>query len=209
MKKTVLLIIISVFLFPLTAASTYVYKGDDSVITSSDTAIATLPLVVDTSSINEKVFYGFYSGEGTVEAYLSSGWGGTTTEQRLMFKESIIGITGSTYYYKATAEINFYVYIFSNSSYKLSLKWTHLYYKGSKTTYQIPVTISIDNKDQTSTGTDINSATSYDIDTFNPSTDGILIHRDYTYTANTGKYNSFNQKKADYTGYMALTLSTI
>lgn len=235
MKKIVLLIIISVFLFPLTAVSTYVYKGDDSVIVdkTTDTPVATLPLVVDTSNITDKVFYGFYTKEGTVGQDSSD----TTTYEKLVFNESIVNIDtySSTYTYTASANIKFYLYILSGSNkYKLSLKWTHL--SGSLTyksggwgggndsqNQTIPVSITIkdeNNKDVTrkSSGTDISSAKAYEIDTFDPSVDGILMHMDYSYEAKTDEYtNKYTSGRNTYTissynnftGTMSLILSTI
>lgn len=241
MKKIVLFIIISVFLFPLTAVSTYVYKGDDSVIVdkTTDTPVATLPLVVDTSNITDKVFYGFYTKEGTVGQDSSD----TTTYEKLVFNESIVNFDtySSTYTYTASANIKFYLYILSRSNkYKLSLKWTHL--SGSLTPSSssggrgggnnsrnqtvettIPVSITIkdeNNKDvtRTSSGKDIYSAKAYEIDTFDPSVDGILMHMDYSYEAKTDEYtnkytsgwntytiSSYN----NFTGTMSLILSTI
>ena len=227
MKKIVLLMIIFVFLFPLTAKSEYVYKGDESIISTTSDYIVTLPLVVDTSSLDTKVFYGFYTGEGTVGTDSSDG----TTYQKLVFNESITKISGTTYTYKAVANIKFYVYILSSDSFKLSLKWTHLsgylYYERpkwsfssgytteTKTQYDdIPVTINIKNNTCKSNGTSIGSATAYEIDTFAPSSDGILIHRDYSYEAitdeYTNKYSSYTiSSYSNYTGTMALILSTI
>lgn len=243
MKKIVLLIIISVFLFPLTAVSTYVYKGDDSVIVdkTTDTPVATLPLVVDTSNITDKVFYGFYTKEGTVGQDSSD----TTTYEKLVFNESIVNFDtySSTYTYTASANIKFYLYILSRSNkYKLSLKWTHLSgsltYKSSSSSggwgggnnsrnqtveTTIPVSITIkdeNNKDVTrkSSGKDISSAKAYEIDTFDPSVDGILMHMDYSYEAKTDEYTNkytsdWNKytisSYTNFTGTMSLILSTI
>lgn len=227
MKKIVLLMIIFVFLFPLTAKSEYVYKGDESIISTTSDYIVTLPLVVDTSSLDTKVFYGFYTGEGTVGTDSSD----DTTFQKLVFNESITKISGTTYTYKAVANIKFYVYILGSDSFNLSLKWTHLSgsfsYEytskrgGTKTdtlTKYIPVTISINDNDYTSSTSDINQATANDIDTYSPSKDGILIHRDYSYEAITDEYtNKYSSGGNSYTiinygsftGTMALILSTI
>ena len=230
MKKIIVLIFLCILLLPLFSSASTVYSGSGNVLPSNEVS---LPLTVDLSSLGTtKVFYGFYTKEGTVGQDSSD----NNTYQKLVFKQFLVrtGTDGNTRYYKATASIQFYVYVLngSGSSLKLSLKWTNLtgkaiYYKkqgqisGKTTTtdnnyYAIPVCITIGSKEQwagsTQSPTTNSVSKTVNIDTFSASGD-VLAHRNYSYTATTGEYsNLYNNnnyiKNYNYKGTMTLILST-
>ena len=225
MKKLMLLLFISIFLLPLSADTEYVYVADGS--SSPAGSAVSLPLEVDMSHVGPKVYYGFYTGVGNVQK--------DSNQYKLIFDESLI----SSDTYQSTAQFKIYTYILSGEKLTLSLKWTALYYKYtyytktssgwwtyySDSTGYLTIPVSVIDSNITSSVTSIDAAEEYVIYTFDPSKDGLLLHRDFELSATTDSYKSddFNVKaiwekngsedytnfsQYDFSGTMQLTLKT-
>lgn len=199
MKKIILLIILSfAVLSSAFSADVLTYTGAGSEIPSSNLSLTfeidskqALRESQDSSAtVNEYFRYGFYTTQDNVEPVTD----GSTRTTTLIFKESPKKIDTSEITYSASASFSIYVYILSNSRYKLTLSWTDLAYNSS-TTDKISYTIG-----------EITSGTSFY--TFDPAS-GIYVHKDWTFNALTEVYDiSTSTSNVVYTGTMTLTMVT-
>ncbi len=200
MKKIILLIILSfAVLSSAFSADVLTYTGAGSEIPSSNLSLTfeiNKEQWLKDSSGNEQQFfrYGFYTEQNDVKPVSEGSTTTTTTTTTLIFKESPKKIDTSEITYTASASFSIYVYILSNSKYKLTLSWTDLVYN-SLSTDKIPYTIG-----------EITSGTSFY--TFDPAS-GIYDHKDWTFNAVTSDYKiSTSSSSKDYTGTMTLKMES-